>query len=77
MEAVRQIRDSGGLLGFYRRVRRLVEIRRSSQPTMGMWGVKREEVKKFIEQNGGKILDVLEDQAAGPGRVSFRYFITK
>jgi len=49
----------------------------SPQPYMEMYGIHRQEVTRFLEENGGEILAVLEDQSSGPNWVSFKYFVTK
>lgn len=44
---------------------------------MEMYGIKREEVVKYLEESGAKIVDIKQDQSAGKGWVSFRYCVTK
>jgi ubiquinone/menaquinone biosynthesis C-methylase UbiE len=56
----------------YRRVRD-----RNEPPIMEMYTTRREEIESFLIQNGGKIMEVEQDGAAGPGYSSFRYFAMK
>ena len=53
------------------------KARYGNQPRMEMHGMKQEDVTKFIEENGAKIIDIKHDQSTGKGWVSFRYCVTK
>jgi len=57
-------------LGVYRNINR-------NQPRMEMYWIKREDMVKFFEEKGGKIVDIIEDQSAGKNFVSLRYCVTK
>jgi SAM-dependent methyltransferase len=46
-------------------------------PRMEMHAVPREDVLAIVEQHGGETIAVLQDQAAGPEWVSFRYVVQK
>lgn len=59
------------LLDFYRR------LRYSDLPRMEMHAIKREELERFLELNGARILGVVQRQIAGPDWISYRYCVTK
>jgi len=42
-----------------------------------MYWIKREDMVKFFEEKGGKIVDIIEDQSAGKNFVCLRYCVTK
>jgi len=46
-------------------------------PIMEMYGISRDEVLGLLTENGGKVLDVVQDGASGPQWISFRYCVTK
>ena len=46
-------------------------------PRMEMYGVPRDEVVSILEQRGARVLEIAENDAAGPGWVSLRYLATK
>lgn len=46
-------------------------------PVMEMYGVKKELVLDAIERNGGRVICVEENQAAGEQWISFEYYVTK
>jgi ubiquinone/menaquinone biosynthesis C-methylase UbiE len=50
-----------------------------NQPKMEMYGIKRQEVVAFLEANGAKVVEVVQDQTppAPQDWVSFRYCVTK
>jgi len=50
---------------------------RYGNQAMEMHGMKREAVINFVEQNGGRIVDVRRDQSSGKAWVSFRYCVIK
>ena len=60
------------LLDFYRKAK--FEI--SKQQKMEMYGIKQEELQESLEENGAKIVDIVQGQSA-PGWISFRYCVTK
>ena len=45
-------------------------------PIMECYGIKQEDLVKFLKENGAKIIDISEDQGT-PGWISFRYCVTK
>lgn len=45
-------------------------------PPMYMNGIERDEVVTLLERNGGRLLEIEEDRASGPGYHSFRYAVT-
>lgn len=53
------------------------EPAQSNDPVMEMWGIMRKEVERFLKSIGGIIVEVCENQDAGPGWRSFRYFVKK
>jgi ubiquinone/menaquinone biosynthesis C-methylase UbiE len=58
------------VLRLYRRARRL--------PGVEMYGIPQEQLIRFLEQQGGRVLDVQQDPAGGGGEwLSFRYWVTK
>jgi hypothetical protein len=44
---------------------------------MEMYTVAREEVLQLVKESGARVIDVLENEASGPGFVSFRYCVVK
>ncbi len=58
-----------GLIGMYRRIRygHLID----------MYGIPREKMVGFLEENGARVLEVQADTSAGGGWTSFRYFVSK
>lgn len=66
------------LLELYREVKiKRLRVSSRGQPIMELHGIKREEVVTFLKKSGAKIVDILQDQSAGPHWMSFRYCITK
>jgi hypothetical protein len=59
------------ILDFYLR------LRYPDPPIMEMHAIKREELERFLELSGARILGVVESQAAGPDWISYRYCVTK
>lgn len=59
------------VLDFYLRVRY------PDPPRMEMHAIKREELERFLELNGARILAVVERQIAGPEWIGYRYCVTK
>ncbi len=60
------------LLGLY------FKIRYGLPEIIEIFGIKGDKVIKFLEKNGTKILDIIqEEQRAGKHWVSFRYCVTK
>jgi SAM-dependent methyltransferase len=53
------------------------EPTRRNDPVMEMYGIRREEVERFLKSSGGIIVQVCENRDAGPGWQSFRYFVKK
>ena len=49
----------------------------TSEPTMDMYGIPRAEVLDLLAASGARVLDVAENDAAGPGWISLRYAATK
>ncbi|HLJ97872.1 MAG TPA: methyltransferase domain-containing protein [Gemmataceae bacterium] len=47
------------------------------EPVMETYGVPREELVKWIENHGGRIVDIQHDWAVGKDWESFRYYVTK
>lgn len=54
-----------------------LQIRYKDKPVMEMYGIKREELVKFLEGNKAIIIDIIEDNNAGENWISFTYFVTK
>ena len=50
--------------------------RRRGKPVIGMYGIPRPRVEQIIQTSGGRLIDVVEDSAAGKGWQSFRYCAT-
>ena len=48
-----------------------------TEPVMEMYGMAREAVEAFLQENGARVLDVVEDQSCGQDLKSFRYFVTR
>ncbi len=46
-------------------------------PIMEMYGVRQNEVLRLLTENGGKILDVVQNDRSGPYWISLRYCVTK
>jgi hypothetical protein len=44
---------------------------------MQMYGTERAEVEEFLRNNGARIIDVVENSAAGASWEGFRYCVTK
>ncbi len=69
------------ILAWYRAVRRITGKKEppksSSGPKMETHAIKKEEVKQLLRANGARVVDFREDQAAGPGWISFCYCATK
>jgi ubiquinone/menaquinone biosynthesis C-methylase UbiE len=63
------------LLEGYRRLR--YGKQEPIEAKMEMYGVKREEVRALISDNGGKILDIKRDESLEPFWESFQYCVTK
>jgi SAM-dependent methyltransferase len=59
----------------YRDVRHF--IRHRNQPKWEFYTVKQQQVVTFLEGNGGKVIDIKENEAAGRWWKSFRYCVTK
>lgn len=53
------------------------EFKSNTRPEMEMHGMSTENVTSHIESCGGKVLQILEDDACGNLCRSFRYFVTK
>jgi hypothetical protein len=47
------------------------------EPIMEMYGVPKDDLVKWIEDHGGRIVDIQTDYSAGKDWESFRYHITK
>jgi len=47
------------------------------RPRIEMFRIRRNDVVKFLEDHGARIVDVVEDTSAGKEWVSFRYCVTK
>ncbi|OHB72547.1 MAG: hypothetical protein A2W23_03635 [Planctomycetes bacterium RBG_16_43_13] len=45
--------------------------------TMEMFGIHRDDVLRLLGDNGGKVIDLREDQGEVAGWISYRYFVTK
>lgn len=50
---------------------------RLNRPIMEMYGIAREEVVSFLEENGGRIANIAQDGGGGPYWMSFRYCVAK
>ncbi len=48
-------------------------LRYRNHPAATMYGIGREEVVRFCQENGAQVLDITQNQDAGKGWVSFRY----
>jgi SAM-dependent methyltransferase len=46
------------------------------RPRMEMHGIPRDRVVRLLEEAGAQVLEVTENDAAGPGWISLRYFVT-
>jgi SAM-dependent methyltransferase len=46
-------------------------------PRMDMYGLPREEVTRVVEDAGGRLVDVLPDESAGPAWPGYRYCVTR
>jgi hypothetical protein len=44
---------------------------------MDMYGLPREEVTRVVEDAGGRLVDVLPDESAGPAWPGYRYCVTR
>lgn len=44
---------------------------------MDVYGVKKEEIVKLVEENGAKVIDITKDEATGSHWISYRYCVTK
>lgn len=65
-------------LGFYSEIKiKKLYAHLNGQPIMETYVIKREEMVTFLERNGFKIMDIAQNQSAGPHWVSFRYCVTK
>lgn len=64
------------LLKLYRELRRRSK-KNIRKPRMEMYVITRQEVVKFLQDNGGKIVNIVQNQAAGPEFISYRYAVTK
>lgn len=51
--------------------------RHGNQPVLDMFGIPRNSLIRFIEENQAKVIDVVQDGAAGEDWISFRYCVTK
>jgi ubiquinone/menaquinone biosynthesis C-methylase UbiE len=47
------------------------------RPYMEMHGMLKDEVIAWLQKHGGAVVQVMDDNSAGPNWVSFRYFVTK
>ena len=68
------------LLDFYRTIRGIpppYAVSNGEQPKMEMHGIMREDVERFLKENGAMILDIVQDFSAGRNWSSFRYCIAK
>jgi 2-polyprenyl-3-methyl-5-hydroxy-6-metoxy-1,4-benzoquinol methylase len=52
-------------------------IRYRNQPKWEFYTIKQQQVVTFLEGNGGKVIDIKENEAAGRWWKSFRYCVTK
>lgn len=59
------------VLTLYRNVRD-----RDREPIMEMYGMKQEEVVELLKEDGAQIVDIVQDEAAGPDWVSYQYCVT-
>jgi ubiquinone/menaquinone biosynthesis C-methylase UbiE len=66
----------GNLLDAYRRGRRR-NVKNLDEPRMEMHVIRRGAVVKVVEESGGKIVDIVENQACGPELINYRYAVTK
>ncbi len=46
-------------------------------PRVMMYGIRKQEVIRWLTENGGEVLDVASDESAGPAWKSFRYLVKK
>jgi ubiquinone/menaquinone biosynthesis C-methylase UbiE len=56
---------------------RNIRLRNSNEPRMETYGIRQEEIVKFLERNGARIIDITKDEGAGTDWLSFRYLVTK
>ena len=71
-------RKSGANGNLLKNVIRSIKNRRTQppfEPVMEMYGIPREEVIRFVAENGGRVLKVAEDFV--PDWISCRYYVTK
>lgn len=59
------------LLGLYRK------LKYGQEPTMEMYGTKKEDVEELLINCGGKLLEVKQDNGAGDFWLSLKYFVSK
>ncbi len=71
------------VVGSYRVLRRLLVRLNNTVPSaedgpkMEMHVTPRQDVEQFVSNNGGRVLDVAQNQSAGSGWVSLQYLVTK
>jgi hypothetical protein len=64
------------LIRLYRRVKYRLIVD-ESEPTMAVFGMRREAVFKIIADSGGRLLKVTEDQSHGEAIHGFEYWVTR
>lgn len=53
------------------------KVRYGNYPKMEMYGIKKDDVVKFLKENNAKIIDIKQDQSAGKWWVSYQYYVTR
>ena len=55
----------------------IVKMKYINRPLMDIYWIRKEDIIKFINQNGGEILSIEENQRAGKHFISYNYFVRK
>ena len=76
-QLVRSVMPKAVLHSYYYLKGLEIEEEPANAPKMEMHGINRQEMIQFLEANGGRILQVLPNQIAGPHWISLRYYVTK
>lgn len=65
------------IVDLYRKLRYGDITLKGDASRMEMFGTKKEEIVKFLEENNAKIIEIKRDRSAGKGWISFQYCVTK
>jgi len=55
----------------------ILKIKYINRPKMDMYWIKKEDIIKFLNQNGAEILSIKKNQRAGKHFISYQYFVRK